>query len=389
MPRSSWRPARSAAAAAGGFHPGNRRTALAPGRDRWSRSIVPKPARGASRVPQARRAALSRDLHRHGGGDARDRGRARAPARASPSAPARRWRSGCRRWRRRWSARRSPAARGAASSRSTSRRWRRSTTCAARAAYRRDAALVLLRRCLSAAGARRWRHDDRVDPVDAERHAQAGATAPPVTRLPPCCATISASPAPRSAATPATAAPARCCSTARRSAPASCRWARRPAARSTTVEGLARDGTLARAAAAFLAHGAAQCGICTPGMLMAAQRPAAPADPRPTRGEVEDALGGVLCRCTGYRKIVEAVLAARAVLPRPAPAAAPARRSARACRALDGVPKVTGARPVRRRCRAGRCALARASCARRMRARASPSAISAPFWRASRPRARC
>ena len=58
---------------------------------------------------------------------------------------------------------------------------------------------------------------------------------------------------------------------------------------------------------AFLAHGAAQCGICTPGMLMAASdllaRRAAP-----QRAEVEDAMGGVLCRCTGYIKIVEAVL---------------------------------------------------------------------------------
>ncbi len=76
-----------------------------------------------------------------------------------------------------------------------------------------------------------------------------------------------------------------------------------------TVEGLAADGTLDRLQRAFLAHGAAQCGICTPGMLMAAadllRRVA-----RPGEEEVRDALGGVLCRCTGYRKIVEAVLAA-------------------------------------------------------------------------------
>ena len=69
-----------------------------------------------------------------------------------------------------------------------------------------------------------------------------------------------------------------------------------------TVEGL--DGPLQ---AAFLRHGAAQCGICTPGMLMAATdllaRVAVPSE-----AEVLDALGGVLCRCTGYRKIVEAVL---------------------------------------------------------------------------------
>ena len=77
----------------------------------------------------------------------------------------------------------------------------------------------------------------------------------------------------------------------------------------TTVEGLADDGHPNRLQQAFHEHGAAQCGICTPGMLMAAstllgrRRPA-------TEPEVLDALGGVLCRCTGYRKIVQAVLAA-------------------------------------------------------------------------------
>ncbi len=87
-----------------------------------------------------------------------------------------------------------------------------------------------------------------------------------------------------------------------------------------TVEGLAaRDGTLSRLQAAFLRHGAAQCGICTPGMLMAA------ADllrrvTMPDESQVHDALGGVLCRCTGYLKIVEAVLdASRAPLTPPPP----------------------------------------------------------------------
>jgi CO/xanthine dehydrogenase Mo-binding subunit/aerobic-type carbon monoxide dehydrogenase small subunit (CoxS/CutS family) len=75
----------------------------------------------------------------------------------------------------------------------------------------------------------------------------------------------------------------------------------------TTVEGLAADGRLSALQEAFARHGAAQCGICTPGMLMAA------ADllertKRPDEAAVLDALGGVLCRCTGYRKIVEAVL---------------------------------------------------------------------------------
>jgi aldehyde oxidoreductase len=82
-----------------------------------------------------------------------------------------------------------------------------------------------------------------------------------------------------------------------------------------TVEGPGPGGLTDRLRRAFLAHGAAQCGICTPGMLMAA------ADclsrlPAPTRAEVEDGLGGVLCRCTGYIKIVEAVLEVGGQTPR-------------------------------------------------------------------------
>ncbi|MCW5622123.1 MAG: molybdopterin-dependent oxidoreductase [Burkholderiales bacterium] len=77
----------------------------------------------------------------------------------------------------------------------------------------------------------------------------------------------------------------------------------------TTVEGLAENGQLTRLQEAFLKHGAAQCGICTPGMLMSAadllRRQSAP-----SRQDVLDAIGGTLCRCTGYRKIIEAVLAA-------------------------------------------------------------------------------
>ena len=77
----------------------------------------------------------------------------------------------------------------------------------------------------------------------------------------------------------------------------------------TTVEGLAENGRLTRLQQAFHEHGAAQCGICTPGMLMAASTLLGRPHP-PTEPEVLDALGGVLCRCTGYRKIVRAVLAA-------------------------------------------------------------------------------
>src|SRR6185369_4270259 len=111
----------------------------------------------------------------------------------------------------------------------------------------------------------------------------------------------------------------------------------------TTIEGVAAaDGTLTPLQRAFVAHGAAQCGICTPGMLMSASA-LLRANPTPSEQNVLDALAGVLCRCTGYRKIVEAVLAvARGdVLDAPAPPAGAA-VGARVAR-LDGRAKVTGA----------------------------------------------
>jgi CO/xanthine dehydrogenase Mo-binding subunit/aerobic-type carbon monoxide dehydrogenase small subunit (CoxS/CutS family) len=107
-----------------------------------------------------------------------------------------------------------------------------------------------------------------------------------------------------------------------------------------TVEGLARDGRLSDLQRAFHAHGAAQCGICTPGMLLAADDLLA-RTPNPREAEVLDALGGVLCRCTGYRKIVEAVLAVGQAAPNPAPAAGQA-VGARLPK-TDGIPKLTGA----------------------------------------------
>jgi aldehyde oxidoreductase len=73
-----------------------------------------------------------------------------------------------------------------------------------------------------------------------------------------------------------------------------------------TVEGLAADPLGAKLQAAFHTCGAAQCGICTPGMLIAAHDLLAH-KPHPTRAQIADALGGVLCRCTGYQKIFEAV----------------------------------------------------------------------------------
>ncbi|MBK19694.1 MAG: aldehyde oxidase [Rhodospirillaceae bacterium] len=74
-----------------------------------------------------------------------------------------------------------------------------------------------------------------------------------------------------------------------------------------TVEGLAENGKLSDLQEAFHLYGAAQCGICTPGMLMAASDLLARND-NPSEDEIYDALGGVLCRCTGYRKIVQAIL---------------------------------------------------------------------------------
>jgi carbon-monoxide dehydrogenase small subunit len=80
----------------------------------------------------------------------------------------------------------------------------------------------------------------------------------------------------------------------------------------TTVEGLAADGELSPLQQAFLDTGAAQCGFCIPGQLIAAQALLA-TTPHPTRGDIEEGLAGNLCRCAGYEQIIEAVqLAARA-----------------------------------------------------------------------------
>ncbi len=74
-----------------------------------------------------------------------------------------------------------------------------------------------------------------------------------------------------------------------------------------TVAGLSGDGALHPLQQALLDHFATQCGFCTPGMLMAAKA-LLDANPHPDRAEVEDALSGNICRCTGYEPIVRAVL---------------------------------------------------------------------------------
>ncbi|MGH7421069.1 MAG: (2Fe-2S)-binding protein, partial [Candidatus Rokuibacteriota bacterium] len=76
----------------------------------------------------------------------------------------------------------------------------------------------------------------------------------------------------------------------------------------TTIEGLAPAGTLHPLQQAFLEFGAVQCGYCIPGMILSAK---AYLDdhPEPTEAQIREALSGNLCRCTGYQKIVDAVLA--------------------------------------------------------------------------------
>jgi carbon-monoxide dehydrogenase small subunit len=78
-----------------------------------------------------------------------------------------------------------------------------------------------------------------------------------------------------------------------------------------TVEGLAVNGELHPLQKAFLARGGAQCGICTPGMLMAAAQLLA-VNPHPNLGEIREGLAGNLCRCTGFMRIFESVVEAAA-----------------------------------------------------------------------------
>ena len=82
-------------------------------------------------------------------------------------------------------------------------------------------------------------------------------------------------------------------------------------ARIQTVEGLAIDGDLHPLQQAFLNCGGAQCGICTPGMLMAATHLLA-SNPHPTMTEIREGLAGNLCRCTGFKRIFDSVISAAA-----------------------------------------------------------------------------
>jgi len=77
----------------------------------------------------------------------------------------------------------------------------------------------------------------------------------------------------------------------------------------TTIEGVANESELHRVQQAFIEHGGAQCGICTPGMVMAAVDLLS-RNPNPTEAEIRNGLAGNLCRCTGYMKIFESVVRA-------------------------------------------------------------------------------
>jgi len=73
-----------------------------------------------------------------------------------------------------------------------------------------------------------------------------------------------------------------------------------------TVEGLASRDALSDLQEAFVKEGGAQCGICTPGILMAAHALLA-ANPQPGEGEIRESIAGNICRCTGYQRIVESI----------------------------------------------------------------------------------
>jgi carbon-monoxide dehydrogenase small subunit len=85
----------------------------------------------------------------------------------------------------------------------------------------------------------------------------------------------------------------------------------------TTVEGVGNGSSLHPIQQKFLEHGAVQCGFCTPGLIVTAKALLA-GNPDPSEAEVRDAIRGNFCRCTGYVKIIEAILAAAAEMRSPA-----------------------------------------------------------------------
>ena len=81
-----------------------------------------------------------------------------------------------------------------------------------------------------------------------------------------------------------------------------------------TIEGLSENGKLHPIQEAFVEKGAIQCGYCTPGMILSAKALLA-RNPKPTSEEIKHGMAGNLCRCTGYKKIVDAVAEAAGRLP--------------------------------------------------------------------------
>jgi aerobic carbon-monoxide dehydrogenase small subunit len=73
-----------------------------------------------------------------------------------------------------------------------------------------------------------------------------------------------------------------------------------------TIEGLAENGELSLIQKRFIEDGAIQCGFCTPAMVLAGKA-LLDANPKPTREEIQLAISGILCRCTGYQKIIKAI----------------------------------------------------------------------------------
>ena len=76
-----------------------------------------------------------------------------------------------------------------------------------------------------------------------------------------------------------------------------------------TIEGLAENGKLHPLQQAFIEHGGSQCGFCTPGMILAAKA-LLDENPDPSEAELKHFMHGNICRCTGYKKIIESIMAA-------------------------------------------------------------------------------
>ena len=82
----------------------------------------------------------------------------------------------------------------------------------------------------------------------------------------------------------------------------------------TTIEGITKEGALSTIQAKFIEHGALQCGFCTPAAVLVATA-LLKRNPSPTREQVVESVEGILCRCTGYRQIIDAILDASKINP--------------------------------------------------------------------------